>query len=147
MASYTAFMVDVYKAIPATLAGFFRALLIYVPIMLAILIFVYSLLLSTTEHWTVLDAFICIAAKFAGLSLGRFAYSTERGMFVVGFAYYVQLSLSGVIIGILFSHPLLQTCISLLEGRRAMRTAQSLDKVHKLHPPKGILVLDCSVYD
>jgi len=116
ISSYSMLMVNVYKSMPGTISGFLRIFLVYMPMMLAVLAFVYSLLLSSMEQWSILDAFICVACKFAGLTLGRFRYTTTRGLFVVGFAYYVQLSISGAILGMMFAHPLLLRFVKCLEG-------------------------------
>uniref|UniRef100_A0A7S2BG11 Uncharacterized protein n=1 Tax=Alexandrium andersonii TaxID=327968 RepID=A0A7S2BG11_9DINO len=116
ISSYSMLMINVYKSMPGTVSGFLRIFLVYMPVMLAVLAFVYSLLLSSMEQWSLLDAFICVASKFAGLTLGRFRYTTTRGLFIVGFAYYVQLSISGAILGMMFSHPLLLRFVQYLEG-------------------------------
>jgi len=105
-------------AVPDSIFGFFRYLLLYIPSGLLLLACFTGGLMALVEDWTFMQGLIFMAGAIADLAnpIVNVAPDTAEGAFVESLCMCIELVLGGAVIGVIGGHPIVGRFIDLFEG-------------------------------
>eukprot|EP00928_Gymnodinium_smaydae_P032248 TRINITY_DN23407_c0_g1_i2.p1 TRINITY_DN23407_c0_g1~~TRINITY_DN23407_c0_g1_i2.p1 ORF type:complete len:340 (+),score=63.30 TRINITY_DN23407_c0_g1_i2:23-1021(+) len=129
IAANLSFAVRAIGFIPSTVLGLLRALFLYVPILLVLLSFLCGAVLAALEAWSLEDGFVYMIGQVCGIAdpLTLVDVSTDEGYFFLIFCYIIELAVSGVIVGLIGSHPAIEMFITQLEGQGESEDGEEAD--------------------
>jgi hypothetical protein len=110
--------VKVTDMIPDGICGLSRVLLIYAPVTLVALAVVFGGIIAKIEDWSFGDGILFMIGSLCTIEdpLVKSHPTTSEGIFFNALCYCVELSISGILLGIIGAHPVVGAFLFKCEG-------------------------------